>query len=91
MIKLRPCRTCIACRQKKNKNELFRIVADEKKVAKYDEYQRINSRGIYLCKDKNCLEKCIKLLEKNKLNIKVSVDKESFKSVIKDVENELGE
>lgn len=84
-------RTCIACREKKLKNELIRIVADESNNAKYDKFQKINSRGIYLCKDKKCLEKCIKLLEKNKLNIKVSVDKESFKSVIEDVENELGE
>lgn len=88
---MKPCRTCIACRQRKNKEELFRIVADKEKKAKYDKHQKINSRGIYLCKNKNCLEKCIKLLEKNKLNIKVSVDNESFKSVINDVENELGE
>lgn len=88
---MKPCRTCIACRQRRNKDELFRIVANEEKVAKYDKLQKVNSRGIYLCKDIKCLEKCIKLLEKNKLNIKVSVDKESFKSVIKDVENELGE
>lgn len=88
---MKPCRTCIACRQRKNKDELFRIVVDEEKIAKFDKIQKINLRGIYLCKDKKCLEKCIKLLEKNKLNIKVSVDNESLKSVIKDVENELGE
>lgn len=88
---MKPCRTCIACKQKKNKEELFRITANEKGIAKYDRTQKINSRGIYLCKDKKCLEKCIKLLEKNKLNIKVSVDKNSLESVIKDVENELGE
>ena len=88
---MNPCRTCIACRQRKYKVELFRIVADNKKNAKFDKLQKENSRGIYLCKDKKCLEKCIKLLEKNKLNIKVSVDKDSLKSLIKDVEYELGE
>ena len=88
---MKPCRTCIACRQKKYKEELFRFVANNEKKAKFDKFQKINSRGVYLCKELNCLEKCIKLLEKNKLNIKVSVDKESLKSVIKDVENELGE
>lgn len=88
---MKPCRTCIVCKNKTNKDNLIRIIADEQSVAKYDKTQKINSRGIYLCKDKNCLNKCIKLFEKDKLNIKISVEKESFKSVIKDVENELGE
>lgn len=88
---MKPCRTCIVCRQRKNKDELFRIVVDKDNVLKYDKYQKINSRGIYLCKDRNCLVKCIKLLEKNKLKVKVFVDKENFERVIKDVENELGE
>lgn len=88
---MKPCRSCIICRQKNNKNELFRIVVDNEKIARYDKNQKINLRGMYICKDKKCLEKCINLIEKNKLNIKVSVDNDSLKRVIEDVENELGE
>ena len=88
---MKSCRTCIICRQKENKRNLFRIVSDNEKKAYYDKNQKCNSRGIYLCKKMECLEKCIKLVDKYKLNIKISVDKISLKSVIKDVENELGE
>ena len=87
---MKSCRTCIVCRQKNVKSEFFRIVSKENK-AYYDKTQKENARGIYLCRNINCLEKCIKLIDKNKLNLKVSVDKESLKSIIKDVENELGE
>lgn len=88
---MKSCRTCIVCRQKRNKKEFFRIVSNDENKAYYDKTQKYNSRGIYLCKSKECLEKSIKLIDKNKLNIKISVDKISLKSVIKDVENELGE
>ncbi len=85
------CRTCIVCRHKDNKEKLYRIVSDENNVATLDKYQKINSRGMYICKQKKCIENCIKMIEKNKLKIKISVDKKSLISVIKDVGNELGE
>lgn len=87
---MKPCRTCIACKRKNVKEEFFRITSKEN-IAYFDKNQKQNARGIYLCKNKECLKKCIKLLEKNKLNIKVSVDISSLKKVIEDVENELGE
>lgn len=85
------CRTCIVCRHKDNKANLYRIVSDKNCVAILDKEQKINSRGIYICKQKKCIENCYKMIKKNKLKLKISVDKESLISVIKDVENELGE
>lgn len=88
---MKPYRSCILCKNKIEKEKLARFVADENNEAQYDNLQKINARGIYLCKNKNCLEKCIKLIEKNKMKIKISVEKESLKKAIQDVENELGE
>lgn len=88
---MKPYRSCILCKNKIEKEKLARFVADENNEARYDNLQKINARGIYLCKNKNCLEKCIKLMEKNKMKIKISVEKESLKKAIQDVENELGE
>lgn len=87
---MKPCRSCIVCRQRAKKSELYRIVSKDNK-AFFDREQKINSRGIYICKNKKCIENCLKMLEKNKLKLKISVDKISLISVIKDVENELGE
>ena len=83
-------RTCIGCRIRKNKSELIRIVSkDECPVI--DDSMKYNTRGIYVCKCKQCIEKCLKMLEKGKLNIKINIDKDRLKNVLKNVEMELGE
>lgn len=58
---MKEIRTCIACRAKKKKQELLRIVKNEEKVL-IDEKHNVNARGMYIC---NSL-KCLKRLEKNK-------------------------
>ena len=44
-----PIRSCIVCRNKNNKKDLFKIVSKDKR-AFYDKKQNINSRSIYICK-----------------------------------------
>ena len=56
-----PKRMCIACRGMHPKSELIRIVKTDSEVV-FDENQKILSRGIYLCKN----EECIKLAQKKK-------------------------
>lgn len=87
---MKDIRTCIGCRTRKEKNKLVRIVSvDFTPVV--DETQKINSRGIYVCKCRSCIDKCLKLLDKNKMNIKIEIDKNKLKDVLKNVEKELGE
>lgn len=84
-------RTCIACRKRNLKNECIRIVSDNNGNAIYDKSGKINSRGIYFCKSIDCIKKAINLENKNKLNVKISVTKDSLLNTLKNVENELGE
>lgn len=58
--KKQPMRTCIACRQVKNKNELIRIVKTPEGEFHIDFTGRLNGRGAYICSDPECLEKLIK-------------------------------
>ncbi len=52
-----PQRTCVVCRQMKNKNDLLRIVYDKKNaVAELDLTGKKNGRGAYVCKNKKCTE-----------------------------------
>ena len=53
-------RTCIGCREKKNKQELVRIVNSKEKGIIVDLTQKEKGRGAYICKNKECLEKTIK-------------------------------
>lgn len=54
-----PMRTCIGCREPKPKKDLIRIVlkGDDLSV---DLTGKAPGRGVYCCRDQNCLEKLIK-------------------------------
>lgn len=54
-----PQRTCIACKNVKDKKELIRIVRTKEGVIELDTTGRKNGRGAYICKDVKCFE-CLK-------------------------------
>lgn len=83
-------RTCSLCRNKNSKEQLFRIVAVNRSAI-YDEKQNINSRGIYICKNKKCIENFLKVIEKSKYNLKIDVNLDSLKNVLELLLNRMGE
>ena len=54
-----PERMCVICRQMKPKYELIRIVNNDSGVV-VDRTGKLNGRGVYLCKCKECLDKALK-------------------------------
>jgi predicted RNA-binding protein YlxR (DUF448 family) len=52
-------RTCRACRKKKNKKELWRLVILGGNTLEVDPRQIMPGRGWYLCREENCLS-CLK-------------------------------
>ena len=60
-----PQRTCIACRQIKEKKALIRLVSTENGVAEIDVFGKKPGRGAYLCSKKTCWELA---LRKNRLD-----------------------
>ena len=54
-----PERMCVVCRQMKPKTELLRIVNTVDGVV-VDGTGKLNGRGIYVCKCKECVTKAIK-------------------------------
>lgn len=61
-----PQRTCLGCRQVRQKGELIRLVATPEGGVKVDLTRRHAGRGAYLCPDPGCWQKAlkIKVLEK---------------------------
>lgn len=55
-----PMRTCIGCREEKEKKELLRIVMGEDGNVRPDESGKANGRGAYICRNAQCLEKALK-------------------------------
>jgi predicted RNA-binding protein YlxR (DUF448 family) len=60
-----PQRTCIACRQIKEKQALIRLVSTENGIAEIDVFGKKPGRGAYLCPQKTCWELA---LRKNRLD-----------------------
>lgn len=60
-----PQRTCIACRQIKERKNLIRLVSTESGIAEIDVFGKKPGRGAYLCPQKTCWELALK---KNRLD-----------------------
>ena len=58
--KKKPERRCISCNEKREKNELLRIVRTPEKNVEIDLTGKKNGRGAYICKSEDCLNKIIK-------------------------------
>ncbi len=52
-----PMRLCTGCREMKPKKELIRIVKTAEDGIKLDLTGKLNGRGAYICKNKECLQK----------------------------------
>lgn len=53
-------RTCIACRQTKDKKELFRIAKKNNNEVVICTSGKEEGRGAYICKDEKCINKAQK-------------------------------
>lgn len=56
-----PMRMCTGCREMKPKKELIRVVKTSEGDIKLDTTGKLNGRGAYICKDKECLAKAKKI------------------------------
>ena len=59
-MKKMPQRTCMGCNEKKDKNELIRIVKNKNNNLNIDKTGKLKGRGAYICNNVSCLEKVIK-------------------------------
>ena len=55
-MKKQPQRTCMGCNEKKDKNELVRIVKNNENEITIDGTGKKQGRGAYICNDINCLK-----------------------------------
>ncbi|TDT70485.1 hypothetical protein EV215_1030 [Hypnocyclicus thermotrophus] len=73
-----PQRTCVICREKKDKENFFRLIKVEGKFI-FDKNKNKQSRGFYICKAKECLIK----LSKHK---KITISTEEMYKMAKELE-----
>ena len=84
-MKKKPQRTCLGCREVRNKNELVRIVRTPEGEVIVDAKGRANGRGAYICSNAECLRKAVrtKALERA---LKVEIPEAIIESLARDIE-----
>ncbi len=50
-----PTRMCIACREMRERQELFKLVKNDSGIV-LDRLYKMDGRGTYICKDENCIK-----------------------------------
>ena len=71
-----PQRTCVACRTKRPKRELIRVVRTPDGSAVVDETGKQGGRGAYLCPSRECWQKALSGAMLNKA-LRVSLTEEA--------------
>jgi predicted RNA-binding protein YlxR (DUF448 family) len=86
--KHKPQRTCIACRETKDKRSLIRVVRTPEGKVMVDPTGKANGRGAYLCQQVSCWERS---LQKNLLGrvLKVTISEEELTALRLFLETEL--
>ncbi len=78
-------RTCIGCRQKRQKTELIRIINHNGSV-QVDLKQKLEGRGAYICKNKKCFET---IRKGNKLKNALKTNNIETVKILEDIEKEV--
>lgn len=79
-MKKEPQRTCLGCKESKNKKELIRIVKQNDGKIFIDKTGKANGRGAYICNNIECLEKAIKS-KRLENNFEAKIDNEIYESL----------
>lgn len=81
-----PQRKCIVCGNLYDKNDLLRVVNNKEVGVVIDESGKLNGRGAYICKNKDCLSS---VRSSNKLNraFKQKIDDKLYEELEAYVEN----
>ncbi len=83
-VKKIPMRRCVGCMESKPKKELIRIVCNKEGDLSLDITGKAAGRGVYLCKNTDCLEKA-----KKRKAIERSLDREISQEKLNAVFEEL--
>lgn len=79
-------RTCIVCREKNEKKNLFRIAKKGTKYV-YDREQKMQTRGAYICKTHECVKR---LSKHKKYNIEISEFSKMLEDLKKGAKDYIG-
>lgn len=77
-----PERMCAVCRNKAQKQNLIRIVKNKNNEIFIDESHKKSGRGMYVCKNADCVSKAFKTKAINR-SFKTNVDDSIYEELVK--------
>lgn len=80
MEKRQPERTCIVCRQKSDKSNFLKVVKSKDGQIKIQREEKLDGRGAYICKNLECIQKCIKTKALNRI-FKCNVENDLYEEL----------
>lgn len=79
-------RTCIVCRQKKEQNQLFRLVQNDQGLIVVQQGKKLKGRGAYICKDLTCIDSLEKSRALNRV-FRQNISKENLETIVNNLKN----
>ncbi|MBP3581225.1 MAG: YlxR family protein [Clostridia bacterium] len=87
MAKREPERTCIACRLKGGKENFIKIVMNKDGEIAIEKDKKLDGRGAYLCKTRECVAKCIKTKALNRV-FKTNISQNVYEGIVNECDFE---
>lgn len=79
-LKKVPQRSCMGCNEKKDKNQLIRIVKNKNGIISVDKTGKLEGRGAYICDSTECLDKVIKTKRLERI-FEMKIDDEIYNNI----------
>ena len=85
-----PARTCVICRNRRQKDVLFRIVRTPEGDIVFDKTGKLNGRGAYICRDDGCWDDDV-YRGKLQAALKIEIDDSAFKLLYRSINSVIAE
>ena len=82
-MKKKPQRSCVSCRTVRDKSDLLRVVVTPDGEVAYDPTGKLAGRGVYLCRNEECITAELKKAAKLSKGLKKPLTEEEIKELAK--------
>ena len=90
-MKKKPQRSCVSCRNVRDKNELLRVVVTPEGEVVYDPTGKLAGRGAYLCRNVECITAELKKAAKLSKGLKKPLTEDEIKELAKSLMESIAE
>lgn len=84
-MRKQPQRQCVACKARKDKSDLLRVVSDSNGNLVYDSTGKAPGRGAYLCKSEDCIKSELKKAARLSKGLRREISQQEIDAVASEI------